>query len=157
MQGPFIAFDDDAITMITKYLPWLLGFLYLVLPYDLLPDLLLGPGWLDDLGVLALAWWWANRLKKGYQTSGSQGGQARSHGGTSDAKRPAEDDLWEEDDPHKILGIEKDASKEEIKAAYKKLAAQYHPDKVQHLGKEFQELAHKKFVAIQKAYDTLTK
>jgi DnaJ like chaperone protein len=44
---------------------------------------------------------------------------------------------------------------EEIKAAYKKLASQYHPDKVQHLGKEFQQMAHEKFVSIQKAYDKL--
>ncbi|MDY6951090.1 MAG: DnaJ domain-containing protein [Thermodesulfobacteriota bacterium] len=44
-----------------------------------------------------------------------------------------------------------------IKAAYKKLAAQYHPDKVQHLGREFQDLAHKKFVAIQQAFDLLMK
>jgi DnaJ-class molecular chaperone len=53
--------------------------------------------------------------------------------------------------------VKRGASKEEIKAAYKKLVAQYHPDKVQHLGKEFQELAHKKFVAIQRAYDVLMK
>src|SRR3989344_3843876 len=33
-----------------------------------------------------------------------------------------------EKDYYKILGIEKNASKEQIKAAYKKLAKQYHPD-----------------------------
>jgi DnaJ-class molecular chaperone len=53
--------------------------------------------------------------------------------------------------------VQPGASEQEIRAAYKRLAAQYHPDKVQHLGREFQELAHNKFVAIQKAYDVLMK
>jgi DnaJ like chaperone protein len=35
------------------------------------------------------------------------------------------------------------------------MAAQYHPDKVQHLGEDFQRLAHEKFVAIQKAYEKI--
>ena len=34
-----------------------------------------------------------------------------------------------EKDLYEILGISKDSSKKEIKAAYKKLAMQYHPDK----------------------------
>jgi DnaJ-class molecular chaperone len=33
--------------------------------------------------------------------------------------------------------------------------SRYHPDKVAHLGKEFQELAHKKLLAIQRAYEIL--
>ena len=33
-----------------------------------------------------------------------------------------------EKDYYKILGVDKNASKEAIKAAYKKLAKQYHPD-----------------------------
>jgi DnaJ-class molecular chaperone len=53
------------------------------------------------------------------------------------------------------LEVSPSASSEEIKAAYKRAVARYHPDKVAHLGTEFQELAHKKLLAIQEAYEIL--
>jgi DnaJ-class molecular chaperone len=58
-------------------------------------------------------------------------------------------------DPYALLEVSPRASAEEIKAAYKRAVARYHPDKVAHLGREFQELAHKKLLAIQQAYETL--
>jgi uncharacterized membrane protein YkvA (DUF1232 family) len=140
-----------------RYLPWLLALLYFVVPHDAVPDFMLGPGWLDDLGILALAWWWAARLKKMRQTGAGPEAYQRGQGGPSTGKRGPGTEDFEETDPHTLLGVAKDASREEIKAAYKKMAALYHPDKVQHLGKEFQEMAHKKFVAIQRAYDMLMK
>ncbi|NVM56590.1 MAG: J domain-containing protein [Desulfobacterales bacterium] len=86
--------------------------------------------------------------------------RARQAGNTSSAytrkeQRAPSGEGAPEEDPYNILGVQRGASEEEIKAAYKRLAAQYHPDKVQHLGMEFQELAHKKFVTIQRAYDLL--
>jgi len=141
--------------MIRTYLPWLLAFLYFVNPYDILPDFVTGPGWIDDLGVLALAWWWTSRLKRADQTRRGSGARGKNRQAPPGADRQAEGGPFKDEDPYEILGIERDASKAEIKTAYKRLIARYHPDKVQHLGKEFQELAHQKFVAIQKAYDTL--
>ena len=58
-------------------------------------------------------------------------------------------------DPYALLEVSPRATPEEIKTAYKRAVARYHPDKVAHLGKEFQELAHRKLLAIQKAYDLL--
>ena len=143
--------------MISKYLPWLIALLYFISPYDLLPDFIFGPGWLDDLGVLALAWWWATKYRSTYQTrSGPWTGQTARQK-ASRANRQSEEEPYRDADPYEILGIESGASKADIKAAFKRLAFQYHPDKVQHLGKEFQELAHKKFIAIQNAYDVLMK
>ena len=139
------------LEMIKKYLPWLIALLYFISPYDVVPDFLLGLGWLDDLVVFGLVLWWVSRLKRAYQassTSSAYAGKEQAAPGRQEAP---------EEDPYKILGVERGASKQEITGAYKRLAVQYHPDKVQHLGKEFQELAHKKFVAIQKAHDMLMK
>ena len=135
-----------------KYLPWFIAFLYFVNPYDVIPDFAFGPGWIDDLIVVGLAFWWASRFKRAYQTRRA----SAAYAGTGQ-RQHAEKENSPEKSPYEILGLESGASKEEIRAAYKELASRYHPDKVQHLGKEFQDLAHKKFVAIQEAYDTLIK
>lgn len=137
--------------MIKKYLPWLICLLYLINPYDVVPDFLVGPGWLDDLAVLGLVLWWVSRVKRAYQAGSTSSANDRKEQGAPGRQEPSDKD------PYQILGVQRGASEQEIKAAYRRLAAQYHPDRVQHLGKEFQELAHKKFVAIQKAYDMLMK
>ncbi|WP_025322781.1 TerB family tellurite resistance protein [Deferrisoma camini] len=56
---------------------------------------------------------------------------------------------------YEVLGVAPDASDEEIKRAYRELAKKYHPDRVAHLGDEFRELAHRKFLEIQEAYDRI--
>lgn len=57
-------------------------------------------------------------------------------------------------DPYEVLGVSKDASPEEIKSAYRKLAKQYHPDR--YIGNPLADLAAEKFKEINEAYDTLT-
>lgn len=58
---------------------------------------------------------------------------------------------------YKILEITVDATDEEVKKAYRKMAIKYHPDKVQHLGEEFQNAAHEKFQKVNEAYETIKK
>ena len=52
-----------------------------------------------------------------------------------------------------ILGIEKTVTNDEVKAAYRKMAKKYHPDKLQHLGDEHVKGAEEKFKQVQKAYE----
>lgn len=61
------------------------------------------------------------------------------------------------DNDYKILGISKDASIDEIKNAYRKMAKKYHPDKVAHLGTEVVNSAKEKFQHIQNAYENIKK
>lgn len=58
-------------------------------------------------------------------------------------------------DPWRVLQLEPDASPDEIHAAYKAQLLKYHPDRVSHLGDEFQQLAHRKTLAIRQAYSIL--
>jgi restriction system protein len=59
-------------------------------------------------------------------------------------------------DPYAILGVSRTASPEDIRAAYRREMANYHPDKVAHLGRDLQELANAKAQAINRAYQELT-
>ncbi len=61
------------------------------------------------------------------------------------------------DAAYKILEVEKSAGDEEVKKAYRKMAMKYHPDKVHHLGEEFQKDAQEKFKKINDAYETIKK
>ena len=56
---------------------------------------------------------------------------------------------------YKILEITKNATNQEVKKAYRKMAKKYHPDKVRHLGEEHQKGAEDKFKRIQKAYEAI--
>lgn len=54
-----------------------------------------------------------------------------------------------------VLGVSADADVEEIKAAYRQMTLQNHPDRVANLGPEFVRLAEEKFKAIQEAYEEI--
>jgi DnaJ like chaperone protein len=56
-----------------------------------------------------------------------------------------------------VLGIEPNAGEEEIKKAYRQMAIRYHPDKVIHMGEEYQKGAKEKFQKIQEAYEAIKK
>lgn len=58
---------------------------------------------------------------------------------------------------YKILGVSETATTEEIKKAYRKLAVEYHPDKVAHMGEAYQKGAKEKFQSVQDAYENIKK
>jgi len=125
----------------------ILAILYVLSPYDILPDFIVGWGWLDDLAILGLLfrYLYFNKRKQEYNKESFEQTGSNSKFDKNHLKT----------DPFEVLGIEKDASPEKIKEAYRKMAIKYHPDKVVHLGKEFQEIAEKRFKEIQKAYELL--
>jgi uncharacterized membrane protein YkvA (DUF1232 family) len=47
-------YRDPRVSVWLKRLPVMLAVVYLVMPFDLIPDVLLGPGQMDDLGMMGL-------------------------------------------------------------------------------------------------------
>ena len=74
-------------------------------------------------------------------------------------KRTTEDQYQdvEKKDPYQILEVTPNCKQDTIKQAYYRKLAEYHPDKVAHLGSDLQILAQKKTQAITWAYEVLTK
>ncbi|MBC8198288.1 MAG: TerB family tellurite resistance protein [Candidatus Marinimicrobia bacterium] len=58
---------------------------------------------------------------------------------------------------YKVLEIEKSATDNEVKKAYRKMAVKYHPDKVAHLGDDFQKMAEEKFKHLNESYERIKK
>lgn len=59
------------------------------------------------------------------------------------------------DSNYRILGITPNATDEEVKKAYRRMAVQYHPDKVATLGEDVQKAAEEKFKVISQAYKAI--
>jgi DnaJ like chaperone protein len=58
---------------------------------------------------------------------------------------------------YKILEITSSATDDQVKKAYRKMAIKFHPDKVAHLGEEFQDRAKEKFQKVSEAYEAIKK
>jgi len=151
-----------------KVLAILLVLIYIMSPYDFLPDFLIPAGWLDDALLLGGLVYYLRRgrLPRIFSslTGLFQNSKTRSAGS---ADRNDKSKTWKTEfdsnfnskdkagNPYKILGVNPGASDEEIRTAYHRAAQLYHPDKVSHLGPELQEVARRKFLEIQAAYDQL--
>jgi len=145
-----------------RFWPFILWLIYFIFPFDLFPDTLLGIGWIEDFLILALGYWMWRKKAPDYSADESD----RFSAGQERARESAGNEYGNSDkyrhraearDPYRILGIERTATLEQIKHAYRLQANRYHPDKVSHLGEEFQNLAKEKFQDIQWAYDQLLK
>ena len=145
-----------------RFLIYLVLILYVISPYDILPDFFAGLGWIDDLIILGVLYWYHFIYRRGKmraqseQTYYQEGeGTKREYYQEEQQQKAQTDRRFSKRDPYEILGVEKGAPLNEVKAAYRKLAIKYHPDKVNHLGDEFKVLAEKRFKEIQEAYQEL--
>lgn len=145
--------------------PWLLLLLcvlYVVIPVDLIPDFLGLPGRFDDLLVaLGTLLYLYSTSRKIPGTGGSrearssrQGqrgheGKSESEGASSRKAAPGSSD------PYEVLGADRGQGFEEIRRRYKEKLLQYHPDRVMHLGREFQEMAERKTKEITEAFQKI--
>ncbi len=58
---------------------------------------------------------------------------------------------------YRILEVDPSASDQEVKKSYRQMANKYHPDKVSHLGEDFQKAANQKFQKVNEAYEKIRK
>ena len=61
------------------------------------------------------------------------------------------------DDAYKVLGLHPDATDDEVRQAYKRMARENHPDRVASLGEDVRRAAEKKFQEIADARDRIYK
>ena len=141
----------------------IIGLIYVLSPYDILPDFIVGWGWLDDLILVFFLWRFIKNLaqkqpnaRNFYHQKGQSFGRNK---GFSEKESHGSDSQFKEangpKDPYTVLNVPRGASQEDIKKAYRQLANKYHPDKVLHLGDEFRQLAEKRFKEIEEAYRKL--
>lgn len=61
------------------------------------------------------------------------------------------------DSAYKILGIDPNATDEDVKKAYREMAKKYHPDKVAYLGEDVRKSAEQKLQEVNEAYEKIKK
>jgi len=135
--------------------------LYVRSPIDLLPDRMGVLGLVDDLLVAFAAVWWlrhraaarrprttARQRARGPAGRGGFTGAAGAQGTQPTSEEPP----W---DPWAVLGLARGASADEIARAYRAQMKLYHPDRVADLGEELRDVAHRKALEIQRAYEEL--
>ena len=75
---------------------------------------------------------------------------------SQDNKEPERSDAESEKDPWRILGLAPGTPLRELKAHYRRLAKQFHPDELQLLDEKQRETAARAFMAIKEAYKQIS-
>lgn len=88
-------------------------------------------------------------IKAAYKTY-TNGGSGRGGNSGSSAKRQ-----MSLSDAYKVLEVASNATDDEVKKAYRRMAMKYHPDKVNNLGEEVKRSATEKFKAVGEAYQII--
>ncbi len=88
--------------------------------------------------------WWQSKQKKRQQ----------SH---NEKKRHQHHSIMSRDEAFVILGLRLNATQDDIRRAYKRLAHTHHPDRFSSLGPDAADAAHAMFIRIAQAYKVLSK
>ncbi len=156
--------------------PWLwliLIAIYLLSPIDIIPDFFGLPARIDDLLVALWGLYYVytnsrtnpgagrrpgggSRVGQGEARRGPREPSGRSHQGPGSAGSGGSVGHALRDS-YQVLGVTEGAPMADIRRRYRDLVLQYHPDRVQHLGKELQKLAEEKTREINKAYQEIKK
>lgn len=88
------------------------------------------------------------------RATNEKGSESRAQ---EESRRPEPE--WQNEFPQwaEILGTHQNASRDEIRKAYRQRMSEYHPDKVAQLGRELREVAERKSKEINAAYDFVMK
>ena len=137
--------------MVRIILYLVLAIIYFLVPYDLIPDKFGELGHLDDFIVLfiIIGWFFFKPLIDELRAKSSN-----EHNHVNNETKP-ETSTNKVKTAYEILQIDEDATKNQIKLAYRKLIKKYHPDLVNQMGDEIQELAKIKTKEINEAYEYL--
>ena len=65
--------------------------------------------------------------------------------------------IQDNESSYKVLDVERNATDEGVRKAYRKMANKYHPDKVEYLGDDFKKVANEKFRKVNEAYEAIKK
>ena len=106
--------------------------------------------WLEVASIaagLAIGYWFVSVFTRRPDDDAADAGMPPPE---SDAQAYGCERSW-----HEVLDVSEWASDEEIAAAYRAKAAQYHPDKVAHLAPEFHSLAERRTREILDAWEAL--
>ncbi len=82
---------------------------------------------------------------------GGSGGGASDRRSRASSPRASSDPDW----AYKVLEVDRSATDDEVKKAYRRMAMKYHPDRVATLGEEVRKSATEKFQAVSAAYEAV--
>ncbi len=89
-----------------------------------------------------------------HMSGGYNGGYNSGSRGGSSSNKSASNEMSLED-AYKILGVSPNATNDEVKDAYRKMALKHHPDRVSTLGEDVRKAAEQKFKEIAQAKDKI--
>ena len=61
------------------------------------------------------------------------------------------------EDAYKVLEVDPNATDDEVRSAYRRMAVKHHPDKVASLGEDIRQAANEKFQRINEAKEKIYK